>query len=335
RLGLNLSVSIEPAAAGTGGALRHAGDMLADRFILLNGDTWLEINYHALLAQLDATGAVAALGLRPVDRPDRYDTAVLDDGLIRDFGRERPTSSLALINGGVAACTRALFDLLPDTGSIEALVWPKLAREGRLAGLVTDGFFLDIGVPEAFERAQQAIPARHRRGAVFFDRDGVLNIDRGYVGSIDRFEWLDGAREAVKLVNESGRYAFVVTNQAGVAKGHYGEADVQALHAHMQRELNAAGAHIDDFRYCPYHLAGSVAEYARHSDCRKPEPGMLVELMRDWPVDVGDSVMIGDKASDMAAARAAGVRGALFSGGPLKAFVRSQVLPKKETQCRR
>ena len=316
RFGLNLSVCVEPASAGTGGALHHARDLLAERFVLLNGDTWLEVNYHALLALLDTTGAIAALGLRAVETSDRYDTVDLTENCITRFDR-RGAGGPGLINGGVAACSRALLERLPAQGSLEALVWPQLASEGHLAGLVTPGHFLDIGVPEALARAQTEIPARHRRGAVFLDRDGVLNVDHGYVGSVDRFEWIDGAREAVRMANEAGLYVFVVTNQAGVAKGHYGEAEVHTLHAHMQAELARAGAHVDAFRYSPYHADGIVPAYARDSNCRKPKPGMLLDLMRDWPVDPARSVLIGDKDSDLAAAAAAGVRGVKFTEGSL------------------
>ena len=329
RFGLNLSVCVEPAAAGTGGALHHARELLAERFVLMNGDTWLEVNYLALLAMLDA-GTDAALALREVAGADRYDTVDLIDGRITRFGRSAPgpidapslINALSLINGGVAACTRAVLERVPVQGSLEALVWPALAAEGRLAGLVTPGHFLDIGVPEALAAAQREIPARHRRGAVFFDRDGVLNVDHGHVGSVDRFEWIEGAREAVRLANEAGRYVFVVTNQAGVAKGFYSEAEVQALHAHMQADLAAVGAHVDAFRYSPYHVDGVVPGYARDSDCRKPGPGMILDLMRDWPVDPARSLLIGDKDSDLAAAAAAGIRGVKFAGGSLAAALR-------------
>jgi D,D-heptose 1,7-bisphosphate phosphatase len=320
RFGLNLTVSVEPAAAGTGGALNYARDLLAERFVLMNGDTWLEINYHGLLALLDTTAAVAALGLRAVEAGGRYDTVDLDAGRITRFERDT-AGGPGLINGGVAACSRALLDRVPKQGSLEALVWPQLAREGKLAGMITPGHFLDIGVPEALARAQSEIPARHRRGAVFLDRDGVLNVDHGHVGSIDRFEWIDGAREAVRMANEAGLYVFVVTNQAGVAKGYYGEGEVRALHAHMQAELARAGAHIDAFRYSPYHAEGIVAEFARDSDCRKPGPGMLLDLMRDWPVDPARSVLIGDKDSDLAAAAAASIAGVKFTGGSLAALM--------------
>jgi D-glycero-D-manno-heptose 1,7-bisphosphate phosphatase len=161
------------------------------------------------------------------------------------------------------------------------------------------------------------------RPAVFFDRDGVLNEDRAYVGSIDRFFWIDGAIEAIRACNALGWLAFVVTNQAGVAKGYFSAEDVEALHRHMQKELAASGAHIDDFRYCPYHAEGAVERYRKESDWRKPAPGMLLDLMQHWPVDRERSFLVGDKESDLAAAQGAGVKGYLFAGGNLAAFLSS------------
>jgi D-glycero-D-manno-heptose 1,7-bisphosphate phosphatase len=161
-----------------------------------------------------------------------------------------------------------------------------------------------------------------RRPALFLDRDGVLNIDHGYVGSRDRFEWMDGAIDAIRYATESGWHVFVVTNQSGVARGLYPEDAVHALLAWMADAARHAGGTIDDARFCPFHPEATLDAYRRDHPWRKPLPGMLIDLLRSWDLDPARAVMIGDQPSDMAAAAAAGVAGHRFSGGNLLDFLR-------------
>ncbi|WP_407169427.1 HAD family hydrolase [Bradyrhizobium sp. ORS 111] len=161
-----------------------------------------------------------------------------------------------------------------------------------------------------------------RRPAVFFDRDGVLNEDIGYLFEKDKFSWVDGAREAVRAVNDLGYFAFVVTNQSGVARGLYDEAQIHELHNWMADELAQIGAHIDAFEYCPFHPEGIVERYRRGCHRRKPSPGMINDLLERFPVDVKRSFLVGDQPTDLKAASAAGLKGYLFSGPNLELFLK-------------
>jgi D-glycero-D-manno-heptose 1,7-bisphosphate phosphatase len=160
------------------------------------------------------------------------------------------------------------------------------------------------------------------RPALFLDRDGVLNEDRGYVARWEDFRWIPGAREAIATFNRAGWLVIVVTNQSGVGRGYYTEAEMHALHARMAEELAGAGARIDAFYFAPHHPEAPSEAY-RHPDPpdRKPNPGMILRALAEWPIERDRSVLVGDKASDMEAAARAGLRGLLFPGGDLAAFL--------------
>ena len=161
-----------------------------------------------------------------------------------------------------------------------------------------------------------------RKFMVIFDRDGVLNVDHGYAFNPDALEWVPGAQAAVKRVNEAGAVAVIATNQSGIGRGYYAEADMQAFHAEMLDQLAAGGARIDAVYFCPFHEDAVEDRYrqADHPD-RKPNPGMLLRALTDLGVAPADAVMIGDKPSDMEAARRAGVAGVFYQDGDLEAVV--------------
>jgi len=157
-----------------------------------------------------------------------------------------------------------------------------------------------------------------KRGGVIFDRDGTLNHDAGYTHLREDLKWIDGAIEAVQLVNELGLAAIVATNQSGVGRGYFDEKAVHGFHEAMQADLARAGARIDAFYYCPYLADASVPAYRMPDPPdRKPNPGMLLRAMSDFNLDPARTLMIGDHERDVEAARRAGIEGILYSGGSL------------------
>lgn len=145
------------------------------------------------------------------------------------------------------------------------------------------------------------------RPAAFLDRDGVLNVDAGYTYRPEALAFTPTAIEAVRLLNQANYHVIVVTNQSGVARGLYDTEDIERFHGSMQAELGRHGAHVDAFYYCPYHPEGTVPAFTRDHEDRKPNPGMLIRAMIDWPIDRENSFMIGDKDSDIEVAHRAGI----------------------------
>ena len=148
------------------------------------------------------------------------------------------------------------------------------------------------------------------RPAVFLDRDGTLNMDKGYVHCIEDWEWIPGSVDALAALRRAGFLVIVVTNQAGIARGYYGEAAVNNLHEKINRELQEHGGQIDGFYHCPHH-----PEFSATCECRKPKPGLIHAARRDFDIDLSRSWLVGDKASDIQAGWAAGVKSILVLTG--------------------
>jgi len=296
--GASLSVVATSSDCGSAGALTYAAERLQAHFFLLNGCALFDVNLLDLANHAQASPAIAQVALKPGAHlsPDEI---------------------------GIYCLDRRILDYVGKTPcSLETQVVPRLIEDGQLEATSGRGFFVDVSNPAGLARARTELSDSLRRPAVFFDRDGVLNVDKDYLYKVEDFEWMPGAREAIRLCNDLGYYTFVVTNQSGVARGYYGVDDIHRLHDWMSSDLAAIGAHIDDFQYCPYHEEGTVAAYRRVSDRRKPAPGMILDCLKAWPVRIKGSLLVGDNMRDIEAAIAAGIPGYLFREGDLAAFLR-------------
>jgi len=321
---VNIIIAREPQQAGTGGALFYARALLDERFILCNGDSWLDTNLARLLADAaqDEAQVQGRMVLRALDDASRYGVASLDGDRITGFLERPAPGSPGTINAGIYLLHRCVLDEVREVCSLERDILPILAERGALRGTVaTGGYFIDIGVPDDFARAQTELPARLHRRALFLDRDGVINHDHAYVGSRERFEFIEGALDAIRMASDAGWHVFVVTNQSGIGRGLYSEADFAALSAWMIDAIRQAGGNIDDLRYCPTHPDAVLDEYRREHPWRKPQPGMLLDLLEKWQLDAARCLLVGDQPTDIAAADAAGVVGHRFPGGNLAEFV--------------
>ncbi|MBP1862015.1 D-glycero-alpha-D-manno-heptose-1,7-bisphosphate 7-phosphatase [Rhizobium herbae] len=182
---------------------------------------------------------------------------------------------------------------------------------------------LSFDIPPLAGVVPKIDPAASSKPALLLDRDGVLNLDTGYVRRYRDFRWMPGAIETLIAFSRANWHICVVTNQSGIARGKYTEEDVERLHADITYDVTTAGARIDAFYYCPYHAESSIDRYrfVDHPD-RKPNPGMLIKALRDCGAYTARSVMVGDKVSDLEAGRRAGVMALHFrSQGRLDDFL--------------
>lgn len=314
RLGLKITYLHEDTPAGTGGVLALGADHLDEAFLLLNGDTVFDANYHALYRLFRDSGADGALALRSVPDAGRYGAIAMDGRHVARF-EEKGCSGPGFVNGGVYVLHKrvgARVSRLPC--ALEQDILPALAVERRLVGLPSRGFFIDIGIPDSLAEARRSVPQWRRRPVAFLDRDGVINRDQGYVCEPGRFAWMPGAPEAIRLLNESGHQVVVVSNQAGIARGYFSEAELRDFMRWVDERLSEHGAHIDGFYYCPHHPEQGAAPYRAVCDCRKPAPGLLLRALADFDAEPARAFLIGDQDSDLEAARRAGIQAFHFDG---------------------
>lgn len=312
--GAQILYSEEKEPLGTGGAIKQALELCtSENVFILNGDTFFDVDFPALEKRHSALKADITLSVREVGCRDRSGVVVFDEeGNITAFN-EKKAIERGFINGGVYLVKRSITEKLPDGKfSFETDVMEKLVF--RMAALPSDGYFIDIGVPSDFFRAQTEIPLRSgvkTFRAAFIDRDGVICKEKHHLYKKEDFEFIDGAPEALAALREKGYLVIVVTNQAGVAKGLYTEDDVNALHAHMT-ELLKDRAVIDGIYYCPYHPEGIIEKYKKDSPERKPSPGMIEKAVKDFAqkginIDIKNSLMIGDTERDIETGIRAGI----------------------------
>ncbi|WP_233081199.1 D-glycero-beta-D-manno-heptose 1,7-bisphosphate 7-phosphatase [Rheinheimera soli] len=148
---------------------------------------------------------------------------------------------------------------------------------------------------------------KNMQKAAFLDRDGVINVDHGYVSSPEQFEFIDGVFDACRHLQQQGYLLIVVTNQSGIGRGYYNEQQFNALTNWMKAQFESNGVFITDVFFCPHHPVNAKPPYQIDCDCRKPAPGMLVQAINKYQIDPSQSLMLGDKKADMQAAKAAGV----------------------------
>lgn len=305
--GMAIEYSPEETPLLTGGAVKRAlNGCESDWVFVLNGDTWLDMDFAAMeAAACDAPKCVSAIiAVKRMCDFERYGTVDVDaGGTLTAFHEKRPCEE-GLINAGVYLLRRDALADMPVKFSLENDYFERVVADGALRAVECEAGFIDIGVPGDYELAQTMLaPLAKSWKLAMFDRDGTINVDTGHLHEPEKLELISSTVDIMRGYSDDPDYkVVVVTNQAGIAKGLYTEDDMHRLHRYMEDELEKLGVHVDAWYFCPHH-----PDYTGACECRKPAPGMLLAAMRDFEAESAGCVMHGDKPSDEAAAKAASV----------------------------
>lgn len=290
----------------TGGAIMQATHYVeGEDFLVLNGDTLFTIDFEQLSNHHVLSKSIT-IALRKVDDTSRYGAVEVCGSKIISFHEKSDSHGAGVINGGIYAVNKqwlmSVCHDMPQKFSFEKEI---LQKHIGFEGVVFNDYFIDIGIPEDYHRAQNEFSSLFKPDIfLFLDRDGVINkyIDGGYVCSWDDFEWLPDIKHTLALLSQRYNRIFVVTNQQGVGKGCFSQETLNDIHHRMLSEVSEAGGRIDKVYEC-------VALTSEKSPNRKPNIGMALQAKRDFPeVDFTRSVMVGDALSDMQFGYRAGMR---------------------------
>lgn len=301
--------AIEETQLGTGGAIKNAMSFVtSDHVLVVNGDSLFINDLQGLLQVHLDQQADLTMGLKPMKDIERYGTVDLnDENQIIRFNEKQPLD-FGLINTGnyIFNVEAFLKQDLPEKFSVEKEFFEKKIEELKFVGHASEGYFLDIGIPEDFKKAQLEIgvfPEVDKSWTLFLDRDGVINKkrDNDYVKSVDELEMLPEAAESIAAFSQLFGRVVIVTNQQGIGKGLMTEEDLSSVHAVVAEKVEALGGKIDAFYFAPQ-LA------SENSEMRKPRPGMALKAKEEFPeIDFAKSIMVGDSPSDIEFAKNAGL----------------------------
>lgn len=325
--GVSVTYIEEQEPLGTAGALYFLKHQIAEDFLLLNGDIIFDVDIGRFLKYHKRAGGVATIFTHPNGHP--YDSGIictdskkrvtcwLNKEEPRVWYKNRVNAGLHILSADILK--RPVFQELHKV-DLDRDVLKPLVEEGGLVAYDSPEYVKDMGTPERFREVSRDIRAGRvtaknlckKQKAVFLDRDGTLNKHVGFLRDVQKLELMEGAAEAVRLINRRGFLAVVVTNQPVVARGEITVGELELIHQKLETLLGAEGAYLDAIYYCPHYpdkgYKGEVPELKVECSCRKPNPGMLLQAARDYNIELSESWMIGDSERDIIAGKRAGCK---------------------------
>lgn len=343
--GVNIEYYIEKSPLGNAGALFKLRNEFKEDFLLLNADSIFDIDFKRFVDYHKKMGGLVTLFAHPNSHP--YDSGLLicdEKCVVQQWLTKedpRPEWYANRVNAGLHVINPIVLDMTGITSEdvgrehdgkiikvdLDRQILKPLCGTGKMICYDSPEYVKDMGTPERYEAVcldyrkgrVQAKNLKQKQKAIFLDRDGTVNKYVGFLHNIDDFELLPDVTNAVKMINESGYLAILVTNQPVIARGEVSFEQLREIHNKMETLLGMEGAYLDGLYFCPHHphkgYKGEIPELKTECNCRKPKPGMLIKASDDFNIDLSSSWMVGDGENDVKAGSAAGCRTVLIGEG--------------------
>lgn len=346
KFGVHIEYFVEETPLGNAGALLRLKERLTEDFLLLNADAVFDIDFNRFVGFHRKHGGLATLFTHPNNHPYDSGLIVADEmGCVTRWltkEDDRKGYYRNRVNAGLHVLSPKLLNQAFDTPKVDLdrQILKPLAGTGEMYVYDSPEYVKDMGTPDRYatvckdfeEGKVQARNLKNKQKAIFLDRDGTINEYVGFLRNIDDFRLIDGVSEAVKLINQSGYLAIVVTNQPVIARGEVTVPQLNEIHNKMETLLGADGAYVDAIYYCPHHphkgYQGEIPELKIDCDCRKPKAGMLRRAAQEFNIDLSQSWMVGDGENDLLCGQNGGCKTAMIGEEP-----RADVCGKNLKDC--